>query len=74
MKERVNYECQFKATSDYWIADNSEQLRNYVSFSSQKAKSVDCYDFETLYINIPYEDFSIKFAVYQVLFLTRKAC
>ena len=60
MGEKVNYECKFKDTSGYWIADNSEQLRNHLSFLSRQAKSVDCYDFETLYINIPREDFFNK--------------
>ena len=58
MKKKVNYECKFKDTSGYWIADNSEQLRNHLSFlsNSRQAKSVDCYDFKTLYTNIPHED------------------
>ena len=62
MKKKVNYECKFKDTSGYWIADNSEQLRNHLSFlsNSRQAKSVDCYDFKTLYTNIPHEDFFDK--------------
>ena len=58
MKKKVNYECKFKNTSGFWIADNSEELRNHLSFlsNSRKAKKVDCYDFKTLYTHIPHDD------------------
>ena len=58
MKKKVNYECKFKDTSGFWVADNSEQLRSHLSFlsNSRQAKSVDCYDFKTLYTNIPHAD------------------
>ena len=58
LKKKVNFECKFKDTSGFWISDNSEFLRSNLNFlsNSRTAKRVDCYDFKTLYTNIPHDD------------------
>jgi len=57
-KKKVNFECKFKDTSGFWISDNSELLRKNLSFlsNSRTARRVECYDFKTLYTNIPHDD------------------
>ena len=58
MRRKVNYEFKFKNTSGFWIADNSELIRENFSFISngRGARNIDCYDFKTLYTNLPHVD------------------
>ena len=58
MKAKVNYEFKFKETSAFWIADNGYDLRRDLEHISntKTASSIDCFDFKTLYTNIPHFD------------------
>ena len=58
MKSKANYEFKFHDTSGFWIADNNFDMRkNLERLNNQKdARTINCFDFKTLYTNIPHND------------------
>ena len=58
MKSKVKYEFKFCDTSGYWVADNNFELRkNLENLNNMKAAhNINCFDFKTLYTNIPHLD------------------
>ena len=62
IKSKVKYEFKFRNTSGFWVADNNFELRkNLEKLNNMKAaRNVNCFDFKTLYTNIPHADLQSK--------------
>ena len=58
VKAQVKYKFKFKETSAFWIADNGYDLRRDLEriSNTKTASSINCFDFKTLYTNIPHSD------------------
>ena len=57
VKYKFDFEFKFKKSSAFWVIDNAVNVHNSMNVINQVhgAKSVNTFDFSTLYTMIPHE-------------------